>query len=68
MRLLNLVKPESMPYDVGLANYRASGTVVLDSGDFPAVLRRALYFAEHTPLHQFGLSHFLVLRVKDDAD
>jgi len=26
------------------------------------VLRRALYLAEHTPLHQFGLSHFLVLR------
>lgn len=30
-------------------------------------LRRALYFAEHTPLHVFGLSHFLVLRVKGDA-
>ena len=25
-------------------------------------LRRALYVAEHTPLHAFGLSHFLVLR------
>ncbi len=34
-----------------------------------AGLRRALYFAEHTPLHLFGLSHFLVLRVKDrDGD
>jgi SAM-dependent methyltransferase len=31
------------------------------------VLRKALYAAEHTPLHQFGLSHFLVLRKKDDA-
>ncbi len=30
-------------------------------------LRRALYVAEHTPLHRFGLSHFLVLRVKDDG-
>jgi SAM-dependent methyltransferase len=29
------------------------------------VLRRALYIAEHTPLHQFGLSHFLVLRKKE---
>jgi SAM-dependent methyltransferase len=29
------------------------------------VLRRALYVAEHTPLHVFGLSHFLVLRKKD---
>jgi SAM-dependent methyltransferase len=26
------------------------------------VLRRVLYVAEHTPLHVFGLSHFLVLR------
>ena len=25
-------------------------------------VRRALYVAEHTPLHVFGLSHFLVLR------
>ena len=30
-------------------------------------LRRALYVAESTPLHRFGLSHFLVLRVKEDA-
>ena len=27
-----------------------------------AVLRRALYIAETTPLHTFGISHFLVLR------
>ena len=27
-----------------------------------ALLRRVLYVAEHTWLHQFGLSHFLVLR------
>jgi SAM-dependent methyltransferase len=31
------------------------------------VLRRALYMAEHTPLHVFGLSHFLVLRVKAEG-
>jgi SAM-dependent methyltransferase len=30
-------------------------------------LRRALYIAEHTPLHVFGLSHFLVLRKKPGA-
>jgi SAM-dependent methyltransferase len=29
-----------------------------------AGLRRALYVAEHTPLHIFGLSHFMVLRKK----
>ena len=27
-----------------------------------SALRRALYVAEHTPLHVFGLSHFIVLR------
>jgi SAM-dependent methyltransferase len=26
------------------------------------LLRKALYFAEHTPLRAFGLSHFIVLR------
>jgi SAM-dependent methyltransferase len=31
-----------------------------------ATLRRALYVAEHTPLHNFGLSHFLVLRKRAD--
>jgi SAM-dependent methyltransferase len=31
------------------------------------LLRRALYVAEHTPLHRFGLSHFLVLRKTGDA-
>jgi SAM-dependent methyltransferase len=30
-----------------------------------SLLRRVLYVAEHTPLHRFGLSHFLVLQVKD---
>jgi SAM-dependent methyltransferase len=28
-------------------------------------LRRALYVAERTPLHAFGLSHFMVLRKRD---
>jgi hypothetical protein len=27
-----------------------------------ALLRRALHIAEETPMHAFGLSHFLVLR------
>jgi CO/xanthine dehydrogenase Mo-binding subunit len=31
-----------MPWDVGLPNYRGGGNVIFDSGDFPAVLRRAL--------------------------
>jgi carbon-monoxide dehydrogenase large subunit len=50
VRLANLVRPEDMPWDVGLPNYRASGNVVLDSGDFPSVLRRALEIARYDTL------------------
>jgi carbon-monoxide dehydrogenase large subunit len=42
VRLTNLVRAEDMPWDTGLPNYRGSGPVVLDSGDPPSVLRRAL--------------------------
>ena len=42
VRLANLVRAEDMPWDTGLPNYRGSGHVVLDSGDVPSVLRRAL--------------------------
>ncbi len=42
VRLANLVPPDAMPYDTGLVNYRNSGNVVFDSGDYPTVLRRAL--------------------------
>jgi CO/xanthine dehydrogenase Mo-binding subunit len=47
VRLANLVQPHQMPYDVGLPNYRGAGTVVYDSGDYPAVLRRALEMADY---------------------
>ena len=50
VRLANLVRPEDMPWDVGLTNYRASGNVILDSGDFPSVLRRALESAGYDAL------------------
>jgi carbon-monoxide dehydrogenase large subunit len=50
VRLANLVRPEDMPWDVGLPNYRASGNVILDSGDFPSVLRRALQSAAYDAL------------------
>ena len=50
VRLANLVRPEDMPWDVGLPNYRASGNVILDSGDFPSVLRRALESAGYDAL------------------
>jgi len=52
VRLANLVKPEAMPYDVGLINYRNAGNVVLDSGDYPAVLRRALEMSAYERLAQ----------------
>jgi aerobic carbon-monoxide dehydrogenase large subunit len=42
VRFTNLVQPGDMPYDVGLRDYRGSGNVIYDSGDYPAVLRRAL--------------------------
>jgi CO/xanthine dehydrogenase Mo-binding subunit len=47
VRLANLVQPTDMPYDVGLPDYRGSGNVVYDSGDYPAVLRRALEMADY---------------------
>jgi CO/xanthine dehydrogenase Mo-binding subunit len=42
VRLTNLVPPSDMPWDTGLPTYRGGGNVIFDSGDFPAVLRRAL--------------------------
>jgi carbon-monoxide dehydrogenase large subunit len=50
VRFANLIRPEEMPYDVGLRNYRDSGTVVYDRGEFPAVLRRALEVARYEEL------------------
>jgi len=50
VRFANLVQPGAMPYDVGLVNYRNSGNVVLDSGDYPAVLRRALEMSDYERL------------------
>ncbi|PYO03813.1 MAG: xanthine dehydrogenase, partial [Candidatus Rokuibacteriota bacterium] len=50
VRFTNLVQPTDMPYDVGLTNYRGAGNVVYDSGDYPAVLRRALEMADYERL------------------
>ncbi len=50
VRFTNLVQPAEMPYDVGLPNYRGAGNVVYDSGDYPAVLRRALEMADYERL------------------
>jgi CO/xanthine dehydrogenase Mo-binding subunit len=50
VRAANLVQPADMPYDVGLPNYRGSGNVVYDSGDYPAVLRHALEMSDYERL------------------
>src|SRR5438445_12327167 len=50
VRFTNLVQPTDMPYDVGLTNYRGAGNVVYDSGDYPAVLRRALETPDYARL------------------
>ena len=41
LRLRNMIPPERMPYEVGLA-YRDGVPIVYDSGDYPGALRRAL--------------------------
>jgi carbon-monoxide dehydrogenase large subunit len=41
LRLRNLVGPDEIPYDTGLL-YRDGEPLVLDSGDHPAMLRRAV--------------------------
>ena len=50
VRFANLVAAADMPYDVGLPNYRGSGNVIYDSGDYLAVLRRALEMADYERL------------------
>ena len=45
LRRKNLVPPEEMPFDTGLASLEAA--VVLDSGDFPAGLDRALEMIDY---------------------
>ena len=50
VRFANFVQPADMPYDVGLPNYRGVGNVIYDSGDYPAVLRRALEMSEYERL------------------
>jgi carbon-monoxide dehydrogenase large subunit len=42
VRFASFVQPADMPYDTGLPNYRGVRNVVYDSGDYPAVLRRAV--------------------------
>ena len=56
VRFANLVQPAEMPYNVGLPNYRGFGNVVYDSGDYPAVLRRALEMSRWEQLTKQCLS------------
>ena len=47
VRFTNLVTPGEMPYDVGVPHYREPTTVIYESGDYPATLRRALEIADY---------------------
>ncbi|HWE61090.1 MAG TPA: xanthine dehydrogenase family protein molybdopterin-binding subunit [Chloroflexota bacterium] len=51
LRLQNVVRPEEMPYDTGLAAPGGS-TVVYDSGDYPAYLRRARELIGYEAVHR----------------
>jgi carbon-monoxide dehydrogenase large subunit len=46
VRRRNLLRPDELPYDVGVPSYRGTGSVVYDRGDFPATLARALELAD----------------------
>lgn len=50
VRLINLISPQDMPYDVGLTNYRNSGSVIYDNADYPSVLKRALQISGYRDL------------------
>jgi CO/xanthine dehydrogenase Mo-binding subunit len=50
VRFRNMIQPDEFPYHVGVPNYRGTGPLVYDSGDFPAVLRRALEAADYEGL------------------
>jgi carbon-monoxide dehydrogenase large subunit len=61
IRLRNMVRPEAMPYDTGLV-YRDGHPVIYDSGDFPAMIGKALelagyraFRAEQGQLRQRGI-------------
>lgn len=45
LRLRNLIRPEEMPYEVGIP-YRDARPIVLDGGDFPASMRDAAELLE----------------------
>ena len=49
----NLLPPEALPYNVGLANVEAA--VRYDSGDFPAALRQALEKANYADFRKAQL-------------
>jgi carbon-monoxide dehydrogenase large subunit len=46
LRRRNLIRPEELPYDVGLL-YRDGNPLVYDTGDFPAALEQALATVEY---------------------
>ena len=51
MRFRNLVRPEEMPYDHGML-YRDGGEVVLDGGDYPRALQKAMDLVGYTDVRK----------------
>ena len=47
VRLQNLLRPADFPYDTGYPSSYGAGTVVYDSGDYPAYLERARALIEY---------------------
>ncbi len=70
LRVKNLIRPDEMPYEIGLTHL-GTGSTILDSGDYPGLLKRALKEFEYDKLrplqgryeqgryHGIGLGYFV---------
>lgn len=47
LRRRNLLRPEDLPYDTGVPRRDGLGTMVYDSGDYPALFQRALMLLDY---------------------
>lgn len=47
LRRRNLLRPEDLPYDTGVPRRDGLGTMVYDSGDYPALFERALRLLDY---------------------
>ena len=52
IRLRNALRPEEFPHDTGYPNATGAGTVVYDSGDYPAYLKQARTLIDYDTIKQ----------------